>query len=345
MTRLVEESCIKHFIEEAGLLVNITARTKGESSLKKKLRRMMERGEKINWNSADDVFDGPSDFCGVRIAYYSKTDQAFIENGLEKIFQSKLVFDRKDKYDQNSGEPKFYKATHCQVAVAGDRLEGDNSNLEGLTCEIQICSMMEHVWNEIEHDIGYKPRGTMSSGEIDALTALGILTRKGDAIIEDLIGAHQQRIEKAERIDDTHGFVEFVRKLFNIRRITFRENAGNLLEALQRLELDNKSKLCAAMGFGKDKKATSGNEQVWKTAQDEIGKFNTYLRKNNRGGYVLNKNNSMDPVLMLVLMHSYKDILKTQPAGRGKGRPSRTRSLATQYQGYLQHKKKPGESN
>lgn len=52
---------------------------------------------------------------------------------------------------------RFYRGVHCQVCLPEEELVGDFDNLPGTSCEIQICSMMAHVWNEIEHDVAYKP--------------------------------------------------------------------------------------------------------------------------------------------------------------------------------------------
>ena len=32
---------------------------------------------------------------------------------------------------------------------------GTYANVSDVPCEVQVCSMMSHVWNEIEHDLGY----------------------------------------------------------------------------------------------------------------------------------------------------------------------------------------------
>ena len=77
--------------------------------------------------------------------------------------------------DKKDSTGHFYRATHCQVALKAEDLLEPFDNLEGLTCEIQVCSMMAHVWNEIEHDIGYKPTGELSDLERATLVNIGHL--------------------------------------------------------------------------------------------------------------------------------------------------------------------------
>jgi ppGpp synthetase/RelA/SpoT-type nucleotidyltranferase len=72
-----------------------------------------------------------------------------------------------EKKDQDG---RFYRATHCQVALKAEDLVEPFDNLEGITCEIQVCSLLAHVWNELEHDLVYKPTtGTFSGRESDSL--------------------------------------------------------------------------------------------------------------------------------------------------------------------------------
>jgi hypothetical protein len=51
----------------------------------------------------------------------------------------------------------FYRASHVEVFLPPSDIVGTYTNVVGVPCEIQVCSMMAHVWNEIEHDLGYKP--------------------------------------------------------------------------------------------------------------------------------------------------------------------------------------------
>ena len=70
------------------------------------------------------------------------------------------------------------------VLLKDEEAVGQHQNLKGLGCEIQICSQLAHVYNEIEHDLRYKPlTGALSKNESELLNALARLMEVGDTII------------------------------------------------------------------------------------------------------------------------------------------------------------------
>jgi hypothetical protein len=82
-----------------------------------------------------------------------------------------------------------------QIRLKNADLTGNSANLADDHCELQITSMLAHVWNEIEHDIVYKgDRSTLSTDEVSALESLGLLTKTGDNIIVNLMNANSRRV-------------------------------------------------------------------------------------------------------------------------------------------------------
>ena len=70
------------------------------------------------------------------------------------------------------------------VLLKDEEAVGQHQNLKGWGCEIQICSQLAHVYNEIEHDLRYKPlTGALSKNESELLNALARLMEVGDTII------------------------------------------------------------------------------------------------------------------------------------------------------------------
>jgi ppGpp synthetase/RelA/SpoT-type nucleotidyltranferase len=334
MTRLVEDMCDRYFIEKSRILVNITSRTKSTSSLRGKLLRFIDREEKCDWNNADDVFSGLSDFCGVRIAIYDNKVLEYIKSGIDSMFEIVDGFDEKDKNRHDSF--LFYKAIHCQVHLKKSEIDNsDNENLEGIGCEIQICSMMAHVWNEIEHDISYKPSGQVSGEEREILKNLGVLTRQGDALIENLMKCHISRVKNEDRIDGAI-LADQIAEWFGIRRITFRNSIGDLTVILQQLAITERTVLRKALGLGQTEDLAA-SRALWASAKREIGFFNEYLRQQGDERYLLNERNSVDPAVWLIVKNLHNDILKKMAAGRGQGRPMKIRSIAIRYRNYVDH--------
>jgi ppGpp synthetase/RelA/SpoT-type nucleotidyltranferase len=339
LTRVVESICRQKIAEESSLRVNITARTKSPESFARKLRRFVSAGKKPEWNSAADVFEGLSDFSGVRIAYYLAGDEPSIREALSQLFLTQ-AFDKKEKRGPGFPEHSNYSATHCQVSLKEEQLSGVNGNLLGLTCEIQICSMMAHVWNEIEHDIAYKPTGVIGAEEKSALASLASIVRHGDEWIQRLLEAHASRIEKDDAIASPKELVVYVADLFCIGRVTFWDSVGRLYNSLQRLDLCSKQKLVAALGVSWDW-SENDRSKSWATAKRQLADFNRWAQRNSQNEFILSESKSADPLLMILLEQRADWVLRFIPAGQGKGRPPWIRGLASRYQQarpYLQEK-------
>jgi len=330
LTRTVEQICNERIREGSALRVNITARTKSPASFGRKLRRFMVRGEKKGWHSVEDIFAGLSDFSGVRIAFYMAGDEKAILDTLKELFSLAGDFDVKDKRGGNNPEWSNYRAVHCQVALSEEHLLGSNENLRDQSCEIQVCSMMSHVWNEIEHDIGYKPSGTISEQEKFFLATLARNVRDGDLVIQQLMDAHTSRVRGEDLIGSPEELVLFLAELFAVRRVTFRDSVGRVYDSLQRIDLCSKTSLCRSIDLSLDE-PESARQARWRKAKADTSAFNRWLASEGEVEHILAARNSVEPLLLLILHRRYKSILQMLPAGRGKGRPVWIRSLASRY--------------
>jgi hypothetical protein len=191
--------------------------------------------------------------------------------------------------------------------------------------------MMAHVWNEIEHDIGYKPvGGGPGPAEQGLLQALGHVTQSGDKIIEQILDANARRLRDLQGdFVDVYDFVARLRQDFVGIRIE--DNSGQLFDELRTLELTSKQALALAIG-----KAYPGI----KAAEMKIADFNKYLTKVRRTEFTLDRDSS--DIILVQLLDEFADtIVENHPSGRGLGRPPRIRSLADRYKEW-QTKKKEG---
>jgi len=330
LTRTVEALCLEHIDEGSSLRVNITARTKNPGSFARKLRRFTLKNEKNDWNSADDIFNGLSDLSGVRIVYYLTSDAEGIQEALRELFLMPDGYDVKDKRGAQHPRHSNYQAIHCQVQLKDEHLKGSNENLRGLSCEIQICSMMAHVWNEIEHDIGYKPSGELSEREKRELTNLADNVRSGDEIIQHLILEHNARVRGEDSISSPAELASFMVDLFDVRRVTFLESVARVYDSLQRIDLCSKTAVCKAIGVAADQ-TPKDRRNAWAQAKKDTQTFNKWLTAKGQKEYLLSERSSADPLLIMVMANKHKSIVSKLPAGRGKGRPAWIRGLATRY--------------
>jgi len=179
-------------LENTKILARVQKRAKSPASLRAKLLRNEHRER---YSSVDDVFLGMSDLAGVRVTTYVEADRTAVVAAIAERFagpsgQSSPTIVLKDK----TTPPEHYRATHCQVRISEHDLLPATRNLRNDSCEIQICSLLAHVFNEVEHDLAYKPvAGVPSEVERQHLDQLGMLTKAGDIAIGLLLQQVQQR--------------------------------------------------------------------------------------------------------------------------------------------------------
>lgn len=132
--------------QEALIIHHITGRTKNYESLSKKIDRKSGK-----YNSLDDI----TDLVGIRIISYLESDVDRIASIIRKEFtvDEENSVDKRDLNIDQFG----YKSLHLVVLLndARGRL-AEYKEYKAIKCEIQIRSILQHAWAEIEHDLGYK---------------------------------------------------------------------------------------------------------------------------------------------------------------------------------------------
>lgn len=234
----VAEICRIDVVEGNAIRAQVTSRAKSPKSLEGKLRRFASSGKK-EMPDVDTVFSQVRDLAAVRIATYEQRDEdevlQFVCNRFLDVQGKPPLHERKDKNRENPNN--FYRATHIEVVLPPADVVGTYANVADVPCEIQVCSMMAHVWNEIEHDLGYKPMaGNLSEREQELLVTLGQSVRVGDGTIASLFAETERRQkEQGGAFTDVYDFVARLRGWFP--GVDFGRHAGALLVSLQPLRL------------------------------------------------------------------------------------------------------------
>lgn len=265
-----------------------------------------------------------TDLAAVRVIVYEESDRSSAADLIAKEFlnssgDSEPQADVRDKLDQGSGS--FYRATHLSVTLpTEDFSDARLSNLKGIVCEIQICSLLAHVWNEIEHDLVYKQlSGAPNETEKNLIKALGNETLAGDAIISELIRATSTRERNLnDKFIDVHDFVSRARADFP-SATQFSDNAGQLFAELLLLDIENMQKFKELLGDNPEVRAKATLTRL-SQAIDQGEKDTIKL-----------SDVSSDLALMIVLESRAQAIVDAHPAGRGIGRPPRISSIARKY--------------
>lgn len=234
----VAEICRSEIVEGNAIRAQVTSRAKSTKSLEGKLRRLSATGKK-SIPDVDAVFEQIRDLAAVRIATYEQRHEEQVVQLVCKRFidagGQRPTHELKDKNRNNPNN--FYRASHIEVFLTASDGVGTYINVMDVTCEVQVCSMMAHVWNEIEHDLGYKPAaGELSDQERNFLVMLGQSVRMGDGTIASLFAETERRQrEQGGAFTDVYDFVARLRGWFP--GVDFGRNAGALFDALQPIRL------------------------------------------------------------------------------------------------------------
>jgi len=156
LVRDILEAAISASSQEGSYLYHlqqIQCRAKTYDSL---LKRLTD----VDAQNSDCVEEIRHDLSGCRVIFYFNDDvNAFLHSGIIRD-NFKIDWD-KSKIHGPGVSPKeandYYIANHYVVELSDDRLKlPEYSEFEGLKCEIQIQTVLNHAWSETAHDITYK---------------------------------------------------------------------------------------------------------------------------------------------------------------------------------------------
>lgn len=131
----------------------IVSRVKEETSLQNKINKHPQK-----YNYIEEV----TDLCGLRIITYFEDDVDLIA----ALLRQTVNVDTVNSVDKRKVLPATqfgYSALHMVVSLTGRQLtQAKYSGFQNCKIEIQICTILQHAWAEIEHDLGYKPQQPVS---------------------------------------------------------------------------------------------------------------------------------------------------------------------------------------
>lgn len=129
-----------------GLIHSVSARVKTEESLRTKIHG------NVKYHQLSDI----QDVVGIRIITYFADDVDIVA----EIIRNNLEIDEEnsiDKRQKESPEQFGYMSLHYVASLGTTRLSLPEYNqYADMVAEIQIRSIVQHAWAEVEHDLGYK---------------------------------------------------------------------------------------------------------------------------------------------------------------------------------------------
>ena len=142
---ITASALLENELKQSGIMVfQLSHRLKTEESLRGKLEK---KGDK--YESALDL----TDLLGIRVISYFADDVDRIAEKIEELF----IIDRENSVDKRrilDADQFGYLSLHyiCQLTPE----QAGTEDLGKIRFEIQIRSVLQHAWAEINHDIGYK---------------------------------------------------------------------------------------------------------------------------------------------------------------------------------------------
>lgn len=128
-------------------------RVKNENSLKEKIEK------KDKYNMLNEI----TDLLGVRIITYYSSDT----DRVAKLIREEFHVDEDNTIDKRkTHEPdRFgYMSLHYVVSLKENRISLiEYKRFNNIKFEIQIRTILQHTWAEIEHDLGYKSKNSVPS--------------------------------------------------------------------------------------------------------------------------------------------------------------------------------------
>jgi ppGpp synthetase/RelA/SpoT-type nucleotidyltranferase len=141
------DSLIKTLLEIEGIRVHsVTSRIKSKASVRQKLQRP----------DKDRKLSGLTDMLGVRIITYFQDEV----DAAAKLIEREFIVDEENSSDKREllDPDRFgYRSLHYVLQLSLERSTlPENRAHRDIRFELQIRSILQHAWAEIEHDTGYK---------------------------------------------------------------------------------------------------------------------------------------------------------------------------------------------
>lgn len=181
-----------------------------EDKLKRKYFQALNEGKAFDINK-DNLFLKINDLAGFRIIHLHTRQFQPIDIELKKFFHDqKWILVKKPSartWDDESREyfrgigigvdksPNMYTSVHYIIKP---------TSRSNITCEIQVRTLMEEVWGEVDHTINY-PHKSDSMSCREQIKALARATSASSRLVDSIFASHQDyeknknRLKKAAR--------------------------------------------------------------------------------------------------------------------------------------------------
>lgn len=163
--RLIEDLVLHSNVS----LHQISSRTKSFDSLSNKIIN------KDKYSELNEI----TDIVGIRIITYLESEVDTIDSLIRKEFK----IDVENSYNKRLLQTNEfgYRSLHLVASLDESRLRlTEYRRYESLKFEIQIRSILQHAWAEIEHDLGYKGKSSIPDSSVRSFNRMAALLESAD---------------------------------------------------------------------------------------------------------------------------------------------------------------------
>ncbi|PIF08096.1 RelA/SpoT domain-containing protein [Janthinobacterium sp. 13] len=176
---------------------SVRSRIKDERHMYEKIVRKRNDGRVI---TRENILTEITDFAGLRILHLHQNQFSSIYKFIDEKVRTKnwKLLEKPVAYTwdpesvdyfknfkiKTSVKPSYYTSVHFLIAPA--------NRLDGTCCEVQVRTLFEEVWGEIDHSINY-PNKTDQTANIEQLRVLSKLVSTGSRLADSIFKIHEER--------------------------------------------------------------------------------------------------------------------------------------------------------
>ena len=181
------------------IIHSIKSRLKDPDHLAEKLQRKFKKGIVI---TKDNIFTNITDFIGIRVLHLYQDQFESIHTAItEKVTNGDWVFVEEPKaYTWDPESVQFYQKLNIKTEVRDTFYTSIHylvkpNNQNQICCEIQVRTLFEEIWGEIDHTINY-PHPTESLACKEQLRVLQKLVSTGTRLADSIFRTFKEHNEK-----------------------------------------------------------------------------------------------------------------------------------------------------
>lgn len=175
---------------------SLRARLKDEDHLAKKIARKRADGKAIN---PENLFTTVTDLAGLRVLHLHQDQFQEIHEFIAKKIKTKTwkLLEKPVAYTWDPESVDFFKSFKLRTEVKPSYytsvhylLTPGNEEGSGICCEVQVRTLFEEAWGEIDHSINY-PSPTKNIANIEQLRVLSKLVSTGSRLADAIFKVHK----------------------------------------------------------------------------------------------------------------------------------------------------------